>query len=182
MSKLIMTDNDARKFWADQGRTFWKDDKQFLKFNNDMLKNLFTFQEILELSTLRSTLSEDINWDEIEKEWKGYVSEWNEIRDIQSSQKALGFVGLTYLMVVFPYDKIKTGAFCNHELVIFNRAYFYNTSAYLPFECVEKLSNEGPMFPPAFAEWLFRLYDRASWWITYIVWERRNGLEHVIKK
>jgi len=168
----------------DTSRGHWKDDEEFVKFNDKMLKELFTFGEILDLSTFKDIeFTSEIDWSEVENEWTAFVKDWNEVRNVEcdgDELKCLGFVGLTYLMTVFPYDKIKNPSiFCQHEAEMFNIITFYNKQTYLPFEDMPELFDSGPISPPAYQQWIDHKYNSASWWVTYIVYERRKGLDHI---
>ena len=174
---------NAKKIWErETGRTYWKDDKQFLEFNNKMLKKKYSFDEILKISTFgKLDFTEKINWNNIKKEWNTLVNEWNHIENIDDRNKGYGFVGLVYLITLFPYKKLKDpGIFFEHEINVFNRVYFYHTSQCLPFQNLEDLFS-GPTYPPAYQDWINEKYNGASWWITYIVWEKNNKLSHIIK-
>lgn len=162
-------------------RDHWKQDIDFINFNDRMLNEKFTFEQCLKLSTFdKLPFSDKPNWETIKSEWKQLVEEWNRIRGVKQepTSKALGFVGLVYLMVVFPYKQLSDASvFCQHEVEIFNRAYFYvQNKPYcaLPFQDLEELFDSGPIYPPAYSRWLDDLYNKASWWITYIVYERKR--------
>lgn len=175
----------AKESWKEQfDRPFWKDDDEFMEFNNKMLSEKATFEEILELSTLKNLpFKEEIDWNEIKRKWNPLVEEWNTIRGetIEEPLKAIKFVGLTYLINVFPFDKLTSGdVFAQHEVEILTVITFYNKQKYLPFKNMPELLNCPPYFPPAYEEWINRKYDSASWWATYIVYERRKGLLHLI--
>ena len=92
----------------------------------------------------------------------------------------MGFAGLTFLILVFPFDKLKyPNVFCQHEVEIFNRIYFYNAKRYLPFTGLNDLFDNGPNIPFAYREWLDDIYNAASWWVTYIVYERIHNMKHI---
>ena len=47
----------------------------------------------------------------------------------------------------------------------------------------EKVLKEASSNVPVefFIDWINEKYNGASWWITYIVWEKNNKLSHIIK-
>src|SRR5581483_10743071 len=127
-------------------RLHWKEDPEYIRFDKEILnEKLFTFEEILDISTFKNIeFKELIDWNKIKNKWCKLVDEWNKIENISNDTddvKALGFVGFTYLMVVFPYKKLSSASiFCQHEVNMFNRAYFYaKNGKYLPFKNVEEL-------------------------------------------
>ena len=65
-----------------------------------------------------------------------------------------------------------------------NKIARYNSFERLPFEDLEPFREEddgGPIFPPAYMQWLDSTYNGACWWACYTVYERQNNLPPVIE-
>jgi hypothetical protein len=171
--------------WDLKKRLFWKDDPEFNNFNNRLYNELWTFEQATEIAELKKYIFNN-NHDEImknmKKQWLGHIQKWNRIEKIQETDKTRAFAALTFVFIVLPYDKLDSvGKYFTHfEANMLNVAYFYNTDGdNLPFENMEDLL-AGPMFPPSYQYWLDKKYNNAAWWITYIVYEKRNNLSPVI--
>ena len=171
--------------WTLKQRVFWKDDVEFNKFNNKLYNEMWTFEETLKISTL-----ENCNFkgdkkqilETIKNKWLEYVSEWNDEEDMDNKNKTKGFVALTFLFIVIPYNELDDIGkyFTNFEVNNISTCYFYNTSKYLNFVNIDDLFKNGPMFPPAYREWLNDRYDNAAWWLSYMTYEKNNGLKPII--
>lgn len=164
-------------------RKHWKKDEEFLKFNKQMYDEYFTFDEIFAFSTLDKVLkfNSDIDLNKIRNKWNTYIKKWNEIENINYIDKTKGFVAITYLMLVLPYKNINNiEVFTEFDINNINVIYFYNKSKYINYTGIEELFDSGPFFPPAYRDWLNDKYNRASWWVAYRIYERKNNLECMI--
>jgi hypothetical protein len=170
-------------------RPHWKEDKEFQIFNKNLYENMFTFEETLKLAQFDSYQFDDTNEVllNMKIEWTKLIAEWNEIEKIKHDDRSFGYVVLTYLFVVLPYERLidPNKYFTHFEINQINIAYFYvQNTAYskpLPFENLEELFNSGPIFPPAYQQWINNKYNKASWWITYMIYEKNNGFLPLIK-
>lgn len=178
-----------RNVTMDHTRVPWEHDELFVLFNNQMLSEFFSFQQLLQLSTFKDLdFLQPMNWEDIEISWNGLVLEWHkregrQVDSIKEPVKSLGHVGLTYLMAVFPYEALKdpSAVFSQHEAEEMNLISVYVTQRYLPFLEMPDLFNESPMHPGACSEWMDDRFNRASWWVTYIIYERMHNLPHIYK-
>ncbi|CAH6419494.1 Hypothetical protein HVR_LOCUS674 [uncultured virus] len=175
--------------WNQKGRIYWKDDPEFKKFNEVLYTNQFkSFDEVYEFCGMESWPWIYSGSDPIIKARK----QWNKLRKRWKSNtktcKLPGYAAITLLYAVLPYEKLGTqmGTVLNNfEAKQANAAYFYEIGQYymggknLPIKNIEDLSG-GPIFPPAYQHWLDEKYNRASWWLSYLVYERRHGLSSVI--
>ena len=164
---------------------YWKKDKKFLEYNDILLKNLMSFEEIYEHTLIDSYVKFKKDKKEIckemKEEWLKLIKEWNKIRKVDSSDKAYMFVGICYLFVVLPYDEMEdVSVFSSFEISMINVCYYYTYSKCLQYEGAEDLFSIGPLWPSAYVEWLDRKYDSATWWLCYRTYERRNNLDCII--
>ena len=123
------------------------------------------------------------------KKWEKSVDQLNSMdhnkdsKDSKDSKKIIGYVGLIILYAVLPYDKLDDVGkyFTNFEINNINICYFCISNCdNLPFEDLDDLINAGPIFPPAYQEWLEDQYNQASWCILYMVYEKNNHLSPII--
>ena len=166
-------------------RTYWKDDVVFIKFNDRLYKESWTFEETLKISTIDTltfkSKKEDV-YSKMKEEWLKHIIKWNEEENIDVQDKIFGYAALTFIFMVLPYNELdNVGKFTEFEANQINICYFYNTNGdYLPFKNMEELFNAGPIYPPAYKMWIEDKYNQASWWITYMVYERINNLSPIM--
>lgn len=183
MSRPIRTRrNEYTSLWSkNRHRIFWRKDPEFKELNNYMVTDTFNFEQMLQLSTFEKLeFVEDVDWHgELKYKWQELVDKWNGVRNIKGKD-CVGFTALAFLIVVTPFKLLKNpGVFSQHEVEIFNRVYFYHTKRYLPFKGLYDLFDSGPLLPIEYREWLDDLYNSAAWWLTYILYEKVYGLEHI---
>lgn len=167
-------------------RTDWRKDDAYLAFNNEMLNNTFTFEQIVDL--IAPFLSLTIDWSEMRPGWIELVKEWNVIEGREDSpEKALGFVGITYLFSLLPFETIGvekiSEVFNLHERNVINLVHFYINSDSHPVlleSGAQDVASMPPVFPPAFQEFVDEQYNRSSFWLAHMVYERRHNLPHYL--
>lgn len=174
--------------WEEKNRLFWKIDPKFTEFNGKLFNEFWSFEDVCKFVQFDNYLFGNDHdrkqiLDTMKSDWLSYVNEWNRLENINRTNEAKGFVAITYLFIVIPYEKIDNVGkyFTLFEANNINIAYFYNTNGdYLPFADVEELFDRGPSLPCAYQEWINDKYNRASWWISYMVYEKINGFSPVI--
>ena len=172
--------------WTAKGRVFWKEDPKFQAFNQRLYNEMWTFEEVLNISTINNFQFKNPKqkiFDKMKIEWTKYITKWNKEEGINNSQRIKGFAALCYLFIVLAYEELDDIGkyFTNFEVNKINICYFYNTNGeYLPFVGIEELLHNGPMLPGAYQRWLDEKYERASWWISHIVYEKINNLEPIV--
>lgn len=172
--------------WTEKNRPFWKEDPVYQVFNNQLYNEFWTFDQTskicgLEKFTFKSESDQILA--AMKEQWLKYISDWNKIEKIAHQDKTKGFVAIVYFFIVLPYEKLDDVGkyFTLYEANMINIAYFYNTNGeYLPFADIDELFHSGPLFPGAYEEWLNDKYNNASWWISYMVYEKNNGLKPII--
>lgn len=172
--------------WTLKNRLFWKVDPEFQQFNNRLYKEMWTFEETSEIAKLNNFIF-NTDRDEIltnmKQQWLKYITEWNKLERIDEPNKIKGFAALTFLFIVLPYDKLDDVGkyFTNFEANMINIAYFYNSNGhYLAFEDIDELFDSGPLWPAAYQQWLDTKYNSACWWISYMIYEKRNNHSPII--
>jgi hypothetical protein len=167
-------------------RPNWKEDPNFKSFNERLYNEMWNFEKTLEVCKFDKYTFKG-NRDEILKsmkeKWLKNIQEWNSVENINNSEETKGFCAMTFLFFVLPYGELDDVGkyFTTVESNMINIIYFYNTNGqYLNFEGTEELFNSGPMFPPAYQQWLDNKYNSASWWTSYMVYEKINGYEPLI--
>lgn len=173
--------------WTQKGRLFWKKDPLFQEFNEQMYTEKFlSFSNVFEFSTASEWPWSDKDWiPNVSKHWNNLCNRW---KSHTKSTKLPGFAAITLLFAVLPYDKLgqKLGTVLTEfESNHINAAYFYEIGQYhngkenLQIQNLEDLTG-GPLYPPAYEQWINQKYNMASWWLTYMVYERKNNLSPVI--
>lgn len=168
--------------WVIKGRVFWKEDPRFQEFNTCLYQEFWTFEKALEVSTLVKIIPENQK-EAMKTRWLEYVTEWNKVRGIGFVDRTKGFAALTFIFVSFPYHLVSDIGkyFTQFEVQQINVCYYYNTDDLsIPLLGAENLFDCGPVFPPAYLQWLDEKYDRASWWLSYMVYEKNHGLPPII--
>ena len=167
-------------------RPHWKVDPEYQKFHNRLYDEFWTFEETCAIVQFDKFVFKE-NKEEILKtmktEWTKYATKWNAQENIDSMDKIKSFVAISYLFIVIPFQKLDDVGkyFTENEANMINIVYFRESNCqYLPFENLEELFASGPVFPPAYAEWLEQKCNSACWWIGYSVYEKINGLESVV--
>lgn len=172
--------------WTEKKRIFWKDDPEFTKFNDRLYNDMWTFEETCDIARFNNFIFKidvDSFKNQMKQDWFEYIKEWNRLENINEAEKIKGFAALTYFFIVLPFKELDNpGKYFTHfEINNINVAYFYDTNGdYLPFDGLNELFDSGPIHPAVYGEWLDRKYNSASWWISYMVFEKNNGLAPVV--
>ena len=154
--------------WLQKGRTYWEQDEQFQKFNGYIMdpQNKFTFEQVYDFCMIDHLIK--LSDDNIKTRWLQLVHNWNKAKCLIEVNRTYIYAAITYLFIVLPHDQIKFSPF---ELKMINRAYFYEYGSYI--NTSEDLSE---IAQPE----LDNLYSNASWWLSYRVYERQNGLDSLM--
>ena len=177
-----MSDPTCKNPFTKARRLFWKNDPEWKEFSNRLYEKM-TFERALDLSTVKIWGTESkIDWEhEMKPAWLKLVQKWNAKRDIDSAGETMGFVALVYIFVTFPYEKLSSPLPITHqEATNIHFAAWYESVTLPRFKNMTDWDESGPLFPPAFTQWMDSRYDSVSWWLTYMAYEKRQGWEHVI--
>jgi hypothetical protein len=174
--------------WEVKNRPHWKVDPRFTEFNKKIFNEIWDFEDTYKIVQFDKYLFSNNHdrkqiLESMKLDWLKYVNEWNRMENISVIDKAKGFVAICYFFMVIPYDKLDSVAkyFTSFEANNINIVYFYNTGyEYISFADTEELFNSGPVHPGAYREWLDDKYNHASWWISYMVYEKINGFAPII--
>lgn len=168
--------------WKKKNRPHWQSDDKFMEFNKRLYNEYWTFEETYTICKIDELNLDENTLVDMKNKWTTLVIDWNEAEDIQYKDKAKGFVAITYMFIVIPYHKLEDigKQFTEFDTNNISICYFYNNYSYIGFDGAEELFNSGPMYPPAYMEWLDRKFNQASWWLSYMVYEKMNNLEPII--
>ena len=174
------------QYKIDKSRIEWRHDPVYLSFEKRLYETYLTFDEALELSTFRDIVPSDL-LPSFKEAWTKQIRRWNkhEKRFISPDidNKTIGFAALVFIASELPYESIPDlSMFNTFQLNKFNfvRLYYDSSKQDLNLPGVIPVADQGPMFPAAFLRWLNEELDSASWWITYFIYERMNGLPCVV--
>lgn len=170
--------------WAQKNRPHWEVDPVYQKFNNHLFKELLTFHQTAEICGFNKFVFKTNSYNILsimEDHWLEHVYKWNKIDIFTTppSGKIKGFLAIIFFFIVLPYDKLDDVGkyFTNFEVNMINIAYFYNTEKdSIPFADIHERFNVNTPRDDV----LNNKYQRASWWITYMVYEKKNGLKPII--
>lgn len=168
------------------GRTYWKEDQRYKNFEKSLYDNYFSFDECFEFSKYKDVLQfPNDEWiPKAKTEWNRLVNDWNEEENIKDKQNmAKGFVALTYLFAVLPYNLLQNkDVLSSIEGKMFNVIHFYVYSKYLNLNGSDNDLHYGPSHPAVYQSWINDRYDSASWFVSYFVYEKRNDLSPVFNQ
>lgn len=170
--------------WEAKGRTYWKNDDKYNKFSEKLYNEFWTFEKTVKFTNVQNDLKlTNKQWKNTKEIWLEYVEKWNKMEQIPYKNQTKGFVAIAYLYAFIPYENIYDvdKYLTEFEASNINTIYFYNMNGdYIQFKNYEELIFGGPIYPSEYKKWLDDKYNRASWWITYMVYEKINGLKPII--
>lgn len=184
-----------------KGRPHWKFDHKFTEFNK-RLYEAYTFEDLIKLTQIEKWLPTVVSFlPDMKSKWLKHIKKWNdnEIKERQklgkpvpntqtgeneriksnnsidglTADKTIAYSGISFLFIVIPYHSIKS-SFNEIEARYINRLCYFNKVS-VPFEADEDISVYLRNY-----ETYDRVYGSSAWWLTYIVYERINGLSHLI--
>jgi hypothetical protein len=173
-----------RKMTFRKDRVHHEKDTVFQAFNKTLYTSDWDFDRAWKLCNFESW-----KWQNPVKEWiddaknkyNMLVEEWNYRRELKNKSDTLytyGYCALTHVFIVVPFEHLGSnlGTYLNEfQVTQINRIKFYNNEPMIPVTNVEDLL-VGPAHPAAYEQYLNDLYDRASWWCSYFVYEWQQGL------
>ena len=173
-----------------EGDYDWRTDKQFKEWSAKILVNEFTFEYTLEFTGINKWEFESDDWQKIAKDiFTSLAKRWNANMKKEKEGKIVAYAAITLCYASVPYHLLKKGQTPITELLaqMIIRATFYeynmdtSIKRTIPFpeeiliikdENYKEDLQKGPMFPPAYEEWINALYNRASWWLSFLIYER----------
>jgi hypothetical protein len=168
------------ELFNNKGRVYWQEDEKYLEFQKNILfESYFSFDEIFNFCPLTKLLEiSEIQKEKIKKEWLRLSQFWN-----KNSTPPCQY-GMAFLLAILPYDEItNVEIISTFEMQVINIVHHYNFDKDLNYEGAIPIYKRGPIFPPAFIEWMEdensgyqREYGAGIWWIGYCMYERINGL------
>lgn len=164
--------------WNKKGRVYWKEDTKYLEFQENILFNTyFSFDEVFDFCPLTKLLDiSETQKTDMKKEWLKLSEFWN-----NNSNPPCSY-GIAFLVAVLPFNEITNiNIISEFEMKQINIIHHYNYDKDLNYTGAIAIANRGPIFPPAFLEWMddgFNIeYNTAIWWINYCMYERINELD-----
>jgi hypothetical protein len=167
----------------------WRTDSVYKDWEKRVLFDAsYTFDETVEICGVGKWKWQKPEWREQAKAvWLKYVARWNRDADHATFRstavdKTVGFAAICLLYAALPYKLLHDGVSdeCSDVSVFVaqmaNRMFFYEQGQHDGdfvdcFVLSEDLTG-GPMFPPAYRQWITNLYQSASWWLSFLVFER----------
>lgn len=99
---------------------FWNNDKDYKKFEKKyLLGQQYTFEELMDFCELTNYLvieDKEISINQIKNEWNKLVNNWNKERENDDEDCIFGYMGLAFLYLTLPFDKIKNLDILNDEI------------------------------------------------------------------
>jgi hypothetical protein len=155
--------------------------------------NKFTFEKTLDFCKIDWKFKGD--WKEKTKErWLDFIREWNMIRyeeDIKdpSEMSTIGYVAVTYLYVVLPYDLLDRGLdrgsersshITEFQAKLINICMLHETGKNLDsFKDYDMLTiHDPPEDLDEFEQFLHQQYNTACWFLTFLIYLGSNKMGH----
>ena len=121
--------------WTTKNRIFWENDSKFQEFNDRLFNELWSFDEVLKISTVETfnfKTNKDLIFKKMKIKWLKYVDEWNEQKDVLDTTTCKGYAAVTFLFIVLPFKKPSGGLKgtelnvykINKILFLFKKRYF----------------------------------------------------------
>lgn len=124
------------------------------------------------------------------KNGEGKEKTASETSNYREKVTAIGFVAVCYFFAslsdIFAHlgkERLKT-LFTLHEINVLNAVCCYNNQHSVPIliQCGAKNPVEmPPYYPPAWEQWFNNQYDKCTWWVCYMTYERLRGWQHVLQ-
>jgi len=165
----------------------WQTDPVYQAWEKRVLFDAsYTFEETVHLCAIDKWKWQKPEWRERAKAtWLTYVARWNRNTDhakfrSASAEKTVGFAAICLLYAALPYELLYDGV--SEECAdvsafvarMANRMVFYERGQHDVIDCFtlsEDLTG-GPIYPPAYERWITDLYEQASWWLSFMLFER----------
>jgi hypothetical protein len=165
-------------------------DLAYLHLCKRLETELWTFEEAFRMSTTyrfnfkydHHYLDRDQLFIDMKRKWLKHVANYNSSYNIMYTDRTIGWVGLVFIFVVFPYNMLNTikNYFTMFETNQLNVLHYYHTDIDLPFVGIEELSNYESLDSYVYEMWLKEKYDQAVIWMTILVYERLNNMKPLI--
>lgn len=179
--------------WNLKERIHWKKDQRFHDFVSDLVEKSMDFDQtcrFVGVDKFCFTNFKDRVLDLMKIKWMFYIKKWNNEREINSHDKIMGFAAVIFLYVVLPYEQILgiEKCFTAFEAGNINMAHLYITRKNLPFININKIIDDAKLlivrdpreFPSSLVRYVTKKYDRATWWIIYMVYEKKHNLKPIV--
>ncbi len=169
----------------------WRQDRQFCEWNNQLYEKKFTFDEVLAFTGIDKWVFVSNDWKtKATKVYNDLCTRWNRNSAPQyksdDATKIIGFAAIVLCYCSVPYDLLNTKFSSVTELMatMINRVYFYEyyirvsipPETKIPCDVFALPNPErldmGPIHPSAYREWIDEKYNRASWWLSFWIYEK----------
>lgn len=162
----------------------WRTDEVYMKWQKENLYDrFFSFDEVVEFVGVdKWPWLEGNRWkdDFAKAEWARLVNRWNQHNKItrtkDSEPKTKGFAAITLLYVALPYNLLNKSidVISDFQAKMIVRCVFYESNMCYILDCFETDEDltGGPVFPPAYEQWINQLYNEASWWLSFFIYDK----------
>lgn len=168
----------------------WRTDKQFLKWNSKLCHDKFTFENAIEFIGIDKWEFETEDWKKIAKDiFTPLAERWNSSTGREEKDgEILAFAAITLCYVSIPYHLLKKADISELMAQMIIRVVFYEYNMCTDIERtipmpeetlhieVEENLRGGPMHPGAYTEWINDLYNSASWWLSFLIYNKAHNL------
>lgn len=177
-------------------RPHWTLDERFNDFDNSLRNEYFTFKEVCDLCQFETLVQQEITIEDLEQEWSSLVRKWQRDRNMlpknykKKPVSALGFVGICfyYTLLHRVFDVIGKSKvqelFTLHEINVINLLYYYqyrSANSLLSSCGASEIAVMLPLHPLAWIQFLDEQYDKCTWYVCYMTFEKMLGLRHVLQ-
>lgn len=150
--------------------------KHFHKWTKFLYSTEFTWREAIEFCMIH-TWPFSSGWEtESKTKWDSLIS----VRIRKGEPKMPAYMAITFAFLSLPYHRLrKTGPRCTYVPEILaqqiNVGLLYERGeCFVTFKDYGGITAaDGPYFPPQYSDWLGNQYNKASWYITFLLYESR---------
>lgn len=167
----------------------WRTDPVYAEWQAKLYKERMSFDATVKRCGVDTWNWKDEAWRETaRKQWESFAVRWNEQKGVEAYEEGevttLGFAAITLCYAVLPFEMLRgdEDQECKDVSVMIaqmaNRAHFFEFGMHQGdlldcFELDEDLTGGSP-FPPVWLQWISELYNSASWWLSFLVFEREK--------